>query len=131
MKSYSYDEATGLLPEVIPVLEALREAYIELRAIQASVAVQSRGASGDGHLLADAWSEESGENRVNELNRRIRQAATTLDRWNIEVKDPEKGLVDFLHEREGRNVYLCFFLGEATIGYWHDLDRGFAGRQPI
>lgn len=120
-----------MLPEVIPVVESLRDAYIELRAIQASVAVHSRGASGDGHLLANPWSEDDGENRLEELNRQIRQAVGTLDRWSIEVKDPEKGLIDFFHEREGRTVYLCFHLGESAIGYWHELNTGFAGRQPI
>ena len=55
MRLYTLAEADGLLPEVVPVLETLRDAYVELRAIQASVASQSRGASGDGHLLANPW----------------------------------------------------------------------------
>ncbi len=130
MRHYSLQEALALLPEVIPVLERLRDAYVELRAIRAVVAVQSRGASGDGHLVADPW-QEDGENRAAELSLRIRQAAGALDRWGIEVKDPEKGLIDFLHEREGRTVYLCFHLGESMIGYWHELGTGFAGRQPL
>ena len=128
MRLYSVAEARELLPRVVPVLESLREAYIEIRALQASVAAQSRGASGDGHLIADPWTD-SGENRMEHLNREIRRAAASLDRWGIEVKDPEKGLIDFFHEREGRTVYLCYCLGEPTIAYWHELNTGFAGQQ--
>ena len=46
-------------------------------------------------------------------------------------KDLSSGLVDFLSKREGRDVYLCWRFGEDGVGYWHDLDAGFAGRQPI
>jgi hypothetical protein len=49
----------------------------------------------------------------------------------VELKDVEQGLLDFPHEREGRVVYLCWRLGEEGIGWWHDLDVGFAGRQPL
>ena len=131
MRRYTLAEATALLPEVIPVLEGLRDAYLEVRAVQAAVSAQARGASGDGHLLADPFDEGGGENHIERLNQRIRQSAAQLDRWGIELKDPEKGLIDFFHERDGRTVYLCFLLGETAIAHWHDLHTGFAGRQPI
>ena len=131
MRRYTLAEATALLPEVIPVLEGLRDAYLEVRAVQAAVSAQARGASGDGHLLADPLDEGGGENHIERLNQRIRQSAAQLDRWGIELKDPEKGLIDFFHERDGRMVYLCFQLGETAIAHWHDLHTGFAGRQPI
>jgi hypothetical protein len=130
MKLYTLEEARLLLPQVIPVVEALRDAIIELRAVQASVAAHTRGASGDGHLMVDPWSEK-GENRVEDLNRTVQRAAAQLDRWEIEVKDPEKGLIDFFHERQARTVYLCYLLGEEQLAFWHELDAGFAGRQPI
>lgn len=130
MKLYTLTEAHGLLPEILPVLETLRDAYVELRAIQASVASQSRGASGDGHLLANPW-ESGGEDRMKGLDRQLQRAAAQLDRWGIEVKDPERGLVDFFHQRDGRVVYLCYLLGEPAIAYWHELHAGFAGRQAL
>jgi hypothetical protein len=46
-------------------------------------------------------------------------------------KDLSSGLVDFLSKREGRDIYLCWRFGEEEVEYWHDLDAGFAGRQPI
>jgi hypothetical protein len=46
-------------------------------------------------------------------------------------KDVNSGLVDFLSKREGMDVFLCWRFGEEEVRYWHDLDAGFAGRQPI
>jgi len=47
------------------------------------------------------------------------------------VKDLDEGLVDFPSMRDGREVYLCWKLGEEHIGYWHGMDEGFAGRKPL
>ena len=128
MQLYSVEEAQAALPEIIPILEGIRAAYVELRALQASLSAEVRGASGDGHLLANPW-QEGGKNRVEELNHELRHGAGELDRRGVELKDPEKGLIDFFHDHDGRIVYLCFQLGEPRIQYWHELQAGFAGRQ--
>jgi hypothetical protein len=47
------------------------------------------------------------------------------------IKDINTGLLDFPALREGREVYLCWQLGEGEIAFWHEVDTGFAGRQPI
>ncbi|MDE0506470.1 MAG: DUF2203 domain-containing protein [Candidatus Poribacteria bacterium] len=47
------------------------------------------------------------------------------------IKNIDPGLVDFPHLRDGREVYLCWQFGEDEIRYWHDVDAGFAGRQPL
>lgn len=131
MKRYTVEEAQALLPELSLILEELRGAFLALRDIQVTMAAHSRGASGDGHLLADPFEVIEGVNPVEVLQTRLERAVARLDRWGIEVKDPAKGLVDFFHEREGRTVYLCYLLGETEVAYWHELDAGFAGRQPL
>lgn len=130
MQVYTLEEARRLLPQVAAVVKQLRDAFVELRALQASFAAEERSASGDGHLLADPW-QSGGENRMEELNRLLRGAAARLERWGITLKDPEKGLVDFYSERNGDVVFLCWMLGEEEIRYWHTLADGFAGRQPL
>lgn len=130
MRLYTVEEARALLPEVIEVVTELRDAFVELRALQATVEAEARGASGDGNLLADPWDSE-GENRMEQLKRAIQRAAADLDRRGIEVKDPDRGLIDFFSERAGRVVYLCYLLGEPDLEYWHDLNTGFAGRQRL
>ena len=49
----------------------------------------------------------------------------------VQLKDAEKGLCDFPYIKDGRVVYLCWQLGEDTIQYWHDIETGFAGREPL
>jgi hypothetical protein len=47
------------------------------------------------------------------------------------VKDLNMGLLDFPHLKEGREVYLCWKHGEEGIAFWHEIEAGYAGRQPI
>ena len=49
----------------------------------------------------------------------------------VELKDYQSGLLDFVSTHQGREVYLCWKLGEERIGHWHELDTGFPGRQPV
>lgn len=130
MRLYTVEEARSVLPEVISIVTELRDAFVELRALHASIEVQARGASGDGHLLADPFDGE-GENRMEHLRAVVQRNAAQLDRMGIEIKDPDRGLIDFFSERDGRVVYLCYLLGEPELAYWHELHTGFAGRQPL
>lgn len=64
--------------------------------------------------------------------REIRALLAELAELGAEVKDPGQGLIDFRAMRDGREVYLCWRLGEGPrIRYWHDLETGFAGRSPL
>ncbi len=130
MRLYTVEEARALLPVVLPVLERLCSAFTELRTLQAAVEASRRGSAADGSLTADPWSD-AGENRMELLNARVRAEASRLDAWGIEVKDAATGLIDFRSRRDERVVYLCFRLGETSIAYWHTLEAGFAGRQPL
>ena len=47
------------------------------------------------------------------------------------IKDINLGLLDFPALKDGQEVYLCWRYGEADIAYWHEVEAGFAGRQPI
>jgi len=49
----------------------------------------------------------------------------------IQVKDLDRGLIDFPAMREGREVFLCWERGEDDIGFWHELETGYAGREPL
>jgi hypothetical protein len=62
---------------------------------------------------------------------RLEDFVEELTEIGCDLKDYEAGLVDFIGRHEGRDVCLCWKLGEEAIGYWHELDAGFAGRQPI
>ena len=61
----------------------------------------------------------------------VADAVEEIQRNGCLVKDIDEGLVDFPSMREGREVYLCWKLGEERIAWWHGIEEGFAGRKPI
>jgi hypothetical protein len=62
---------------------------------------------------------------------RLEQLVDELSGVGVELKDYESGLVDFVARHDGRDVYLCWKLGEERITHWHEVDAGFAGRKPV
>ncbi len=94
----------------------------ELEALQAQ-------SMGNGHHLHERIQRL--QRAVVEAVRSMRDAIEELQEAGCELKDPDTGLIDFLSLRDGREVYLCWRLGEDRIRFWHDLDTGFAGRQPL
>jgi hypothetical protein len=89
-------------PEVIPVLNRLLDNGGSQAASQVALEIEQLHVL-IGHLLATG----------------------------VALKDINSGLVDFLSQRDGRDVYLCWRYGEESVAYWHELETGFAGRQPI
>jgi len=61
----------------------------------------------------------------------LQAGAAALEEREIVLRDLDRGLVDFPSIRDGREVYLCWVDGETDIGFWHELDAGFPGRQPL
>jgi hypothetical protein len=61
----------------------------------------------------------------------LSRAVGELEAVDIVLRDIDRGLIDFPAIRDGEEVYLCWLLDEAEIGFWHDPDGGFAGRQPL
>ena len=62
---------------------------------------------------------------------RIRSTAQAIKKSGCLLKDLEMGLVDFPCQVNGQEVYLCWKMGEPSIGFWHNTDEGFAGQKPI
>jgi hypothetical protein len=63
--------------------------------------------------------------------RRLEEYVDELQELGVEAKGAVEGLIDFPAMIDGRVVYLCWKLGEAEVMHWHELDAGFAGRQPL
>jgi hypothetical protein len=62
---------------------------------------------------------------------RLHEYVIELAAVGCDLKDYQTGLVDFLGKHKGREVCLCWKLGEEKIEYWHEMQTGFAGRQPV
>ncbi len=50
---------------------------------------------------------------------------------DVVLRDLERGLVDFPSLRNGEEIYLCWEEGEPEVGFWHDSESGYGGRQPL
>jgi len=61
----------------------------------------------------------------------IHQGISDITSRGIQVKDLDRGLVDFPHLRNGREVFLCWELEDDDIEFWHEVDSGYAGRERL
>jgi hypothetical protein len=124
---FTRDEAERLLPVLRPLLTELRDAVTRGEELRRRLAALPAGARHNGRAAEAAALEEQAVRLVQRINALIEQ----VQQHGAELKDIRTGLIDFRSPRAGRIVYLCWRLGEPRIGYWHELDAGFAGRQPL
>jgi hypothetical protein len=88
-------------------------------------AIAGNGGGHSGSDLAEARSE------LESLDQAAAACIERLDELGVILKDPDVGLLDFVSEREGEIVLLCWHVGEDEVGWWHSPQDGFAGRKPI
>ena len=125
MKLFSVEEANGLLPTVRPILLRIRRAHERLLSFRGEARRAAEGADLGGGGMAD------GPLYVN-LLLELFSGAGELEALGVQLKDQSRGLIDFPSLRDGRVVLLCWQLGEGDeLEWWHDLEAGFAGRQPL
>ncbi len=79
----------------------------------------------------DLHKEISANEKYFELHAKMLGEIHRLFHMGCIVKDPVLGLVDFLSTHRGREILLCWQLGESGINYWHEISGGYNGRQPI
>jgi len=74
---------------------------------------------------------EGMKKELEQLSSALEGSAGKIRALGGDLKDYQQGLVDFLTERGGEIVYICWQRGEKVVGFWHTLDGGFAGRRPL
>ncbi len=126
IKLFTLDEVNALLPRVAELIGLMQGAKKRIMGLQARVDIE------------ELTSSHSGRDQVRELLAQLRaetlvfrRAAKTLQDLGCELKDLERGLVDFYSMRGNEVVYLCWMLGELRVTWWHRLDAGVAGRRPL
>ncbi|CAA9462017.1 MAG: hypothetical protein AVDCRST_MAG58-2789 [uncultured Rubrobacteraceae bacterium] len=120
---FTVEEANALLPSLRAILDevalhrdALRERAPHMEPILEAAPGNGGGKAGSEYGV-EAYNLYLAIERIRELG--------------VVLKDLDIGLLDFPHEREGRVVFLCWHPPEESVEYWHDLDSGYAGRQPL
>ena len=139
---YDIDAANALLPEpgtIVGVLGEQRSDLVRLRD-----EVLAAGNAGGGGAPAPLGGGTGGADvppisselrltrlRMQGLIDQMAAGVARIDALGLTLRDIEKGLVDFPALVSGRQVWLCWRLGETSIGWWHGLDTGFDGRRPL
>lgn len=121
-RHFTVEEATAMLPRLDATLRRLREERDRLTDAEAhellSTAAPSNGGGQPGREVGEAFLA-------------VRALLGEIQDRGIVVRDIDRGLIDFPAILEGREVYLCWELDEDGIGFWHDLESGYGGRQPL
>ena len=125
MKLFTLDEANSLLPNVRPIVKKIPRAHRNLVAYQAAAKHAAGGAEFGGGGIGNGV-------QYAKLLIDLSVRAGQLETLGIQLKDYGHGLIDFPSMREGRVVLLCWKADEGdNIEWWHDVEDGFAGRQPL
>ena len=125
MKIFTIEEANALLPNVRTIVGKIQRAHRRLSHYREDAKKASEAAERGGGGFVDGVAYAA---VLTELTAQLAE----LEALGVQLKDFERGLVDFPSLRDGRVVLLCWQLGEGDeLEWWHDVDAGFAGRAPL
>jgi hypothetical protein len=145
---FDIDAANAALPELRTILETLRDERGQLIALRDEFARQGaeaarraegtaeRGRSADDDDDADPDSPAAEERRRIRLRMQgvidqMQAGVARIDELGVTLREIETGLIDFPALVNGRQIWLCWRLGEGDIDSWHELSDGFGGRKPL
>jgi hypothetical protein len=125
MKLFTVEEANSLLPSVRPIVRSIQRSHRRVVTFRTAANQAAEGAESGGGGLQDGP-------RYARLLVELSTYAGQLESLGIQLKDYHQGLIDFPSMRDGRVVLLCWKADEGDqLEWWHDVEEGFAGRQPL
>lgn len=129
-KYYTVEEANSTLPLVKLIVRDIVELYADVRDRRDRLSAIAKAEYGNAER-GEVYSEEleAVEASIYKDIEKLKAFIAELTELGIELKDPETGLIDFYSLLDGREVFLCWKLGEPAVAHWHELDAGFEGRQ--
>jgi hypothetical protein len=124
---FTVDEANALIPTLEIIMGKLQRHGLTLREEVGALARET------GHLPENLTVPEVVELRpqLHPLVEEMEQLLGEIDAYGLQMKGLDLGLVDFPAEINGEFVLLCWQYGEKEVGYYHSVEAGFAGRQPL
>jgi hypothetical protein len=127
---FTPEEANAALDELRPLVEAMVGAKQMLDEAQEQSDDRAQRIAGNGGGIPPAELAAL-DTAVAAAAAELASAIGKVQSTGVLVKDLDAGLVDFPAERDGEEILLCWQLGEDEVAFWHGLDDGFAGRQPL
>jgi hypothetical protein len=127
MKLYTVEEANRTLPLVRRIVDDIVQSYARWQQAVGEFEIVSA------NVRADVPDERAIalQAEAQRLAADIASFVRELEQLGVQFKGYDLGLVDFPSLMGDRTVYLCWRAGETDVRYWHEIDGGFAGRQPI
>jgi hypothetical protein len=128
VRYFTVDQANRSLPFVRKIVNDIVEEYRLWREH-----IHRYELATAGRRAEDPETEEQEDLRmaVDDSAQRINGFIEELSLVGCVFKGFEEGLVDFHSKLEGRDVYLCWRLGEESVEYWHEVDAGYRGRRKL
>jgi hypothetical protein len=122
-KLFTVEEANALLPRLQKLLDdlALHRDAMREKAPHLEPILRAARADGGGRVGSEYGVEAY----------KLYLAIGRIQELGVLLKDLDMGLLDFPHERDGRVVFLCWHPPEERVEYWHEIEAGYAGRQPL
>ena len=127
---FTPEEANAQLERVRPAAEALvehRRAMADAARERALFVQRIAGNGGD----FDPQEPRALEEQFEREGQAVARCVQELEKLGVQVKDLDRGLLDFPALRDGEEVLLCWQVGEDEVAFWHGLEEGFAGRKPL
>ncbi len=129
-KRFTLGEAQRLLPRVESLLQDAVRLKPEFEEAKAALNGIKQRVHLMGGVLIDRSAASQAREKSETSSKQLRQALEEILEMGVQIKDLDAGLIDFPTRFRGRDVYLCWKLGETAIEYWHG-EEGFRGRKPI
>jgi hypothetical protein len=126
---FDIDAANEALTEVGPLLATLSDQRAELIRLRDRALAAHSAASGGGSAADDPEETQRIRLRMQGIIDQMAAAVARIDALGITLRDIESGLIDFPALATGRQVWLCWRLGEDDVAFWHELDTGFGSRR--
>jgi hypothetical protein len=131
MKTFTLEEANSLLPVVESLLERAIAAKEEAERLEREIQTLRQRIFLSGGMTVDIAGVARNRTETEAEVQKAKDALGEIDSIGVQVKDLDTGLLDFPCRVDGDLVLLCWRRGETRIEYWHTLEAGFRGRQPL
>lgn len=132
-KHFTVEEANQTLPLVRAIVADIVRQYSEIREREERLVRLQKSRRTPQRESDSFYADELAqvEQDLDQQRETLLGYIGELEGLGVELKDPAVGLIDFRAMMDGREVYLCWRLGEDEVGFWHELDAGFPGRQSL
>ena len=131
MKTFTLEEAQALLPVVESLLERAITGKDEAERLEGEIQALRQRIFLSGGMTVDVAGVARNRTGAEAHVQAAKDALGEMDAIGVQVKDLDAGLLDFPCRVDGEVVLLCWRRGETRIEYWHTVDAGFRGRQPV